>query len=332
MALLNGALAGPVQNGFVTSRLQLERIEEAARIVDPVFLQSPQFRVESLEQVLGCRVVLKVEVLNPVRSFKGRGACYIASEIAPGIPLVCASAGNFGQALAYACRARGIELIVFASVNADKFKVERMRSFGAEVRLVGIDFDAAKIAARAFSQQEGGRFVEDSRDVATCEGAGTIGMELLRWPERLTAVLAPLGNGALLTGVARWVKAHSPETRIIGVCATGAPAMAESWRAGRLVEHSSITTIAAGIGVRVPVPEVLTDMANLVDEVLLVDDEAMVRAMKLLHEHLGLVIEPSGAVGVATLLVAPERFRQTLSAVVLSGGNLGAEEIRRWLV
>jgi threonine dehydratase len=316
----------------VTSRLELERIEEAARIIDPVFLNSPQFRAEALESVLGCRVVLKVEVLNPIRSFKGRGTCYLASRLAGRSRVVCASAGNFGQAMAYACRSRGIPLVVFASVNANKLKLDGMRSFGAELRLVGDDFDAAKVAARAYAEQEGRRFLEDSRDVATCEGAGTIGMELLRWSEPLDAVLAPLGNGALLTGVAHWMKAYSAQTQIIGVCAAGAPAMAESWQTGRVVEHPRINTIADGIGVRIPVPEVLADMAGTVEDVLLVDDEAMVRAMKLLHEYLGLVIEPSGAAGVAALLAFPERFRRGLTAAVVSGGNLSPEEVQRWLV
>ena len=131
----------------VTNRLQLERIEEAARIIEPVFLNSPQFPLEALEGVLGCRLVVKVEVVNPVQSFKGRGACYLASQIPAQTRLVCASAGNFGQAMAYACRSRGIGLVVFASVNANKLKVERMQAFGAEVRLVGQDFDAAKLTS-----------------------------------------------------------------------------------------------------------------------------------------------------------------------------------------
>jgi threonine dehydratase len=316
----------------VTCRLKLEHIDEAARLIEPVFLHSSQFRAESLERVLGCRLVLKVEVLNPVRSFKGRGACYLVSRVPMGTRLVCASAGNFGQAMAYACRSRGSELIVFASVNANQLKVDRMRSFGAEVRLAGDDFDAAKQTARTFAKQEHDRFVEDSRDPETCEGAGTIGIELLDWPEPLQAILTPLGNGALLTGVARWVKAHSPQTKIIGVCAKGAPAMAESWRSGRLVEHQQMDTIAAGIGVRIPIPEVLGDMAGLVDDVMLVTDEAIIRAMQLLHEHLGLVIEPAGAAVIAALLMAPDCFRQQLVAAILSGGNLSLEEVRRWLL
>ena len=315
----------------MTSRLQLERIEEAARIIEPVFLNSPQFRLEPLERLLGCRLVVKVELLNPIRSFKGRGACYLASQVSGNTRLVCASAGNFGQAMAYACRSRKIPLLVFASVNANKLKVERMRSLGAEVQLVGEDFDAAKLAAKAFAEREGIRIVEDSRDVATCEGAGTIGMELLRWPEPLDVILVPLGNGALLTGVAGWVKAHSPRTTVIGVCAAGAAAMAESWRTGRLIDYPNVDTIADGIGVRIPVPEVLTDMAGLVDDVLLVNDNALIHGMKLLHEHLGVTVEPSGAAAIAAVLLFPDRFRQRLLATIISGGNISQEEARRWL-
>lgn len=278
-----------------------------------------------MEGLLGCRVVCKVEVLNPLRSFKGRGASFLASQIPAGSRLVCASAGNFGQAMAYACRARGITLAVFASSNANPLKVQRMRFFGAEVRLAGQDFDEAKQAARAFAIQEGVRLVEDSLDVATCEGAGTIGIELLRWPEPLDIVLVPLGNGALLTGVARWMKAHSPQTTIIGVCAAGAPAMADSWRTRRLVEYAKTETIADGIAVRIPIPAVLADMRELVDDVVLVDDETLGRAMSLLHDHLGAVVEPSGAAGLAAVLLLADRFRQRLLAAIITGGNLCQE-------
>ncbi len=108
--------------------------------------------------------------------------------------------------------------------------------------------------------------------------------------------------------------------------------MAESWRAARLVEYSSVDTIADGIAVRIPIPEVLADMAELVDDVLLVDDDELVRAMKLLHEHLGVVVEPSGAAGMAAVMRHTDRFRQLLLAIVLSGGNLSPEQCRRWRI
>jgi threonine dehydratase len=320
-----------VYQSRVTSRLHLARIEKAMRTIDPVFLNTPQFRAESLESVLGCRLLAKIEVLNPIRSFKGRGASFFVSELPADTALVCASAGNFGQAMAYACRSRGIPLTVFAGLTANPLKVTRMRSFGAKVQLAGNDFDAAKLAARSFARETGSRFVEDSLEPATGEGAGTVGLELLRWPEPLNTVLVSLGNGALLTGIARWVKAQSPTTNIIGVCAAGAPAMAESWRKGTVVTYPAMDTIADGIAVRIPIREVLADMRGFVDDVVLVSDDAIVRAMKLLHEHLGLIVEPSGAAGIAALLTWPERFRGQFVSSILCGGNLTPEQAREWL-
>jgi threonine dehydratase len=312
-------------------RISLERIAQAATLIDPVFLNSPQFLAESLSARLGCRLVVKVETANPIRSFKGRGAEYLAAMLEGEPQLVCASAGNFGQGMAFAARKRGLSLTVFAAISANPLKIERMRALGAEVRLEGQDFDAAKLAARAFATESGARFVEDSRDVETAEGAATIGLELLRWPEPFDTILVPLGNGALLAGIARWVKAHRPTTQMIGVSASGAPAMERSWRSGRIERLEQITTIADGIGVRVPVPEALDDLAGLLDDILLVEDVTMLAAMRLAHQELGLVLEPSGAVGLAALLANGERFRGQLAATILCGGNLTPEQVRQWL-
>lgn len=315
----------------MSHRLSLAHIEQAMHVIDPVFLHTPQYRAESLDALLGCRVVVKVETLNPIRSFKGRGASYFLTQVPTGTPLICASAGNFGQAMAYACRSKGVHLIVYASVHANPLKVERMRALEAEVRLHGDDFDAAKAEAKRVAQTTNTRMVEDSLEVATGEGAGTIGLELLQWSEPLDSVLVALGNGALLTGVGRWVKAHAPTTRVIGVAATGAPAMVESWRANQLIEHTTVHTIADGIAVRIPVPEAVKDMHGTVDDALLVSDESMLTAMKLLHHHLGLVVEPSGAVGIAAILERRDQFQDQLVATIICGGNLTPQQMTQWL-
>ncbi|HEX9223147.1 MAG TPA: pyridoxal-phosphate dependent enzyme, partial [Candidatus Acidoferrales bacterium] len=122
------------------SRLSLTRIEEAVHSIDPVFLNTPQFLSEQLSGALGMRLVLKVETVNPIRSFKGRGADYFVSQLPAGSPkLVCATAGNFGQGMAYAARKRRFQLVVFAAETANPLKLERMRQLGAEVRLFGLD-------------------------------------------------------------------------------------------------------------------------------------------------------------------------------------------------
>jgi threonine dehydratase len=313
-------------------RLSSARVAAAANAIDPVFLRSPQFRAEALEAAPGCELVVKVETVNPIRSFKGRGAdWFVQSEVQPGARLVCASAGNFGQALAYACRRRGATLTVFTSLHANPFKIERMRALGAEVRMTGDDFDAAKDAARAHAGETGARMVEDGLEPAISEGAGTIALELLDWPEPLDAVVVPLGNGAMLGGMARVLADRAPATHVVAVCAEGAPAMAESFLHGAIVETARVETIADGIAVRVPIPEAVDDMRGVVDEVLLVPDEALVEAMRAAHAALGLVLEPAGAAGLAAIARHAERFAGERVATVLCGGNLTAAQVADWL-
>src|ERR1051326_3121290 len=209
------------------SSLSLERIAEAARVIDPVFLHSPQFVSDALSDRLGVRILTKVELLNPIRSFKGRGTDYFLKRDATRDRLVCASAGNFGQGLAYAAARHGRSVTIFAARSANPLKIERMRRLGGDVHLAGDDFDAAKVAARVYAEEVGARFVEDGAEPAIAEGAGSMAVELTRWPEPLDAAYIPVGNGALITGVGRWIKAESPGTQVIGVCASGAPAMLE---------------------------------------------------------------------------------------------------------
>lgn len=312
-------------------RISLDRIAQAARTIHPVFLHTPQYLSERLSAGFGCHLTLKIETINPIGSFKGRGASFFLQN-SPTSPLVCASAGNFGQAMAWVCRALDRPITIFASVHANPLKVQQMKSFGAKVVLQGEDFDEAKAAASAWAGLTGARFVEDGRIPEISEGAGSIAVELLAQNETFDAVLIPLGNGALLNGMARWIKTHAPATRVIGISSKHASAMHDSWKAGRIIEHSTAHTIADGIAVRVPIPEAVADMSGIVDDVLLVQEASILTAMKLLFEDERLIIEPAGAVGVAALLEHPSLAGYGRVATVLCGGNLTQEQIRKWLI
>lgn len=312
-------------------RLKIENIREAARVIDPVFLNTPQYHADSLSRSLGTKILVKVETANPIRSFKGRGAEYLASKLPGGAKLLTASAGNFGQAMAYACGRRGIDLTVYASVNANPFKLERMRMLGAAVVLHGEDFDEAKIEAKRVAHATGVRMIEDGFDPETGEGAGTIGMELAECKEGIDAVLLPLGNGALACGVGRYLKEVRPEIRVVAIQSEGAPAMLDSWRQKKVVSFDTISTIADGIGVRIPIPECVRDMDGIIDAGIFVKDASLIEAMRLAHEHLGIVLEPSGAAGLAAILENRDRFAEQTVAVVLCGGNLTPEQVQLWL-
>ncbi|MEU4738840.1 pyridoxal-phosphate dependent enzyme [Actinosynnema sp. NPDC023658] len=299
--------------------IDLDNIARAAETIDPVFRGTPQYVDEQLCEALGRRVLVKVETVNPLRSFKGRGADFLGATLPPGRTVVCASAGNFGQAVAYVGRRRGFGVEVFVSSAAVPDKVRRMRSLGASVVEVPGDFTGAKAVARAHAERVGAVFVEDGRDVAVTEGAGSIAVELLGAGHAFDTAVIPVGDGALITGMARWIKEHSPGTRIVGVCAEGAPAVARAW-AGRPAGDTPIDTIADGIAVRVPVPAAIPRLRALVDDMLLVPDDAIRDAMALARGALGLVLEPAGAIGLAAIAVADVPGESI--ATVLTGGNV----------
>jgi len=317
----------------VDASISYEGIREAAQLIDPVFRDSPQFVSEPLSARLGVEVVLKVESVNPIRSFKGRGTEYLLEKLDPNPHgFVCASAGNFGQGMAYAGRKRGVPITVFAALTANPMKIERMRALGARVELVGDDFEAAKDAATRHAEQTGAFYVEDGLLGAIGEGAGTIAAELTRMEGTLDAVVVPLGNGSLINGIGTWLRRESPATRVIAVCPAGAPSMEISWREHRLVETKKVETIADGIAVRVPVAEALDIMRATVDDVMLVSDEQIIEAMRWLHQDTGLVVEPAGAAGVAAIAVRKAEWKGKRVATPLTGGNLTPEQYRRWLV
>ncbi len=313
------------------AQLSKDGISQAYEKINPLFLNTPQFELDTLNNALDNRIVLKVETLNPIRSFKGRGADYFVKQRATEAPFVCASAGNFGQGMAYACRQQQLPLTVFAAETANPLKLERMRQLGAEVQLHGADFDTAKQAAKTFATDNQQTFVEDGRDTEISMGAGTIGLELSRHPTPLDGLLIPIGNGALVNGIGTWYKAARPATQIIGIVADGAPAMDESWRQQRVVTTDTVNTIADGIGVRIPVPKALDVMTTTVDDILQVSDTATLDAMRLIHQLAGIVLEPAGAVGIAAAMVHREKFSDKTLGIVLCGSNLTKAQMKAWL-
>ena len=312
--------------------ISVANIDQASSRIDPVFRDTPQFVSEPISEWLGVETLLKVEFVNPIRSFKGRGADYLVQrlgeEAAGG--LVCASAGNFGQGMAYACRKAGRKITVFASRSANTLKVERMRALGAQVVLEGGDFDAAKAAAKRHASGSGARYIEDGLLGPISEGAGTIAVELGRLENPLDAVFVPLGNGALVNGVGTWMKHASPRTKVIAVCSSEAPAMEMSWREGRPISAPA-GTIADGIAVRVPVPEALEIMRHTVDEVMVVPDSEILEAMRMLFMLAGFAVEPAGAAGMAAIAQRRNEWAGKRVATPLCGSNLTAEQLHAWL-
>ena len=302
-------------------------------MIDPVFLDTPMYPCDALGRALGCTVSIKLETANPVRSFKGRGTELVASMLAGQgrTDVVCASAGNLGQALAWSAGRRGIHVTVVASRWAPVAKLDRIRALGAALELVDGDFEAARERATTIAQRDGVRLVEDSLDLETCEGAATIGLELAAAAAQFDAVLIALGGGAMATGVGHVLKTHAPAAEVICVQPSGAPAMTLSWRARRVVTTDSADTIADGVAGRYPIPAVLDDLLVVADDAVLVQEASIVAGLRLLLEHAGLVVEPSAALGVAAVLEDRERFAGRHVVVIICGSNVDLDAYRRWI-
>ena len=315
------------------SRLNIERIQAARRMINPIFLDTPLYRCEALEPALGCAVSIKLETANPVRSFKARGTELAASQLADNghQGVVCASAGNLGQALAWSGRDRGLDVTVVASRFASALKLNRIRALGAELELVDGDHELARDRAAAIAAERGIRLLEDSLDIETCEGAATIGLELANTDVAFDAVLIALGGGALATGVGHVMKAAAPEVEVICVQPLGAPAMTHSWRERRVVTTDSTNTIADGVAGRRPIPAVLDDLLLIADDAVLVQEASIITGMRMLRDHAGLVAEPSAALGIAAILENHDRFARRHVLTIVCGSNVDPDAYHRWI-
>jgi len=318
---------------MLKTRLDLGRIRAARDVIAPVFLASPLYQCDALGSQFGCTVSIKLETANPVRSFKGRGTELVASSLADqgAAAVVCASAGNLGQALAWSGRRRGLDVTVVAPRQAPAVKLDRIRSFGAHLELVDGDFEAARERAATLARQRGVRLVEDSLDIETCEGAATIGLELVSAVSTGDAVLIALGGGAMATGVGHVLKALAPGVEVVCVQPLGAPAMTLSWRERRVVTTDSTDTIADGVAGRYPIPAVLDDLLQVADDALLVREASIVTGMRMLLEHAGLVVEPSAALGIAAVLENPDRFAGRHVVTIICGSNVNLDAYHRWV-
>lgn len=281
----------------------------------------------ALSERAGAPVALKAENLQRTGSFKLRGAlakiAALGEECAAGV--VTASAGNHGQALAYAARARGIRCVVFMPEQAAISKVEAATALGATVHMTGETVEESLGAARAAAATEGLAFVHPFDDPVVIAGQGGLGLELLEQVPDVSTVVVPVGGGGLASGVAIAVKSQRPEVRVVGVQVETCAPFVASLEAGRPVAVESAMTIADGIAVKRPGQKTLPLIERWVDELVVVGEDDVAEAMVFLLERAKLVVEGAGAVGVASLLAGRLALRGGGTAVpILSGGNVDA--------
>jgi threonine dehydratase len=310
----------------VAAEPTVDDVDRAAAAGANVIRETPVLSSQTLGDRTGATVALKAENLQRTGSFKLRGAlAKIASlpdeECRLGV--VTASAGNHGQAVAFAARARAVHCEVFMPAAASISKAEAARALGAQVRLIGVTVDDSLAAARERASDGGLAFVHPFEDPAVIAGQGGLGLELLTQVPAMARVLVPVGGGGLASGVAVAIKSQRPDVEVIGVQVDTCAPFPASLAAGEPVAVDSALTIADGIAVKRPGRLTLAMIRRWVDRIVVVAEDEVAEAMMFLLERAKLVVEGAGAVGVAALLSGHVSGRGPgTTAIVLSGGNV----------
>jgi len=310
----------------------ISTIREAQKFLAKYFARTRLIAAPFLSQRTGRNVYLKLETELPTGSFKVRGAFYaLAERMKKGSvrEVVASSTGNHGAAVAYAAKEFGIGAKIFLPANCNPVKRGRIAGLGASiVESGGSDLASAFELASEYAKQPGVYFLNDATDVDLPAGPATIACEVLEQLPKTTAILVPMGDTALIRGIAAAAKQLAPSVRIVGVQAERAPAYYLSWKEGKVVGTETCDTIADGLATRTPEAANVRDIRNFVDDVVLVSEEQMLRAIEtlLVEEHL--VAEPAGAASTAALLKSSDGCGEC-PALIVSGANASPEVLKK---
>ncbi len=286
---------------------------------------TPLEHSKSFSAMSGANVFMKLENMQSTGSFKVRGAynklCTLKTdELSQGV--VCASAGNHAQGVAFAAKILEIKATVFMPVFTPPLKVIATRSYGAEVVLEGESFDDAQAAAMQFQKETGAVIIHAFDDPYIIAGQGTIGLELFQANDSIQDVLVPIGGGGMISGIAIALKEMKPDIRIIGVEAAGAQSMKNALKKGKPEKLAYMQTIADGIAVKTPGNLTFEAAKKYVDDILLVDDAEIAHATYLLLQRAKILAEPAGVAAMAAVLQKRPDFKGRNVVPVISGGNI----------
>jgi threonine dehydratase len=312
----------------------LTDVFKARRAIAPYLPRTPVLEPAGLASALGCRAVIKCENLNPTGAFKVRGGVNLLASLGPEARargVVAASTGNHGQSIAYAARLFGTRATIFMPEAANPLKVAATVAMGAEVIQTGRDFDAARLAAEDHAARHDRRYIHSSNEPMLVAGVGTAALELLEDVPELDLIFVTVGGGSGVLGAGVVARAVNPAIRVVGVQAEGAPAVYRSWREGRRVVTETVTTFAEGLATREPFEMPLALFPALVDEMMLVDDDQIAAAIRLIVETARLIAEGAGAASVAAATIRRDELAGKTVGLIISGGNITTEQLGRIL-
>jgi threonine dehydratase len=293
---------------------------------------TPLYRYSGLSELIGANVWVKHENHQPVGAFKVRGGLNLVAHLSQeerNSGLFTASTGNHGQSIAFAARAHGVRATIAVPEGANPGKVAAMRGLGAEVVFHGADFDSAREWIAGIAATQGGRFVGSTEELLI-HGVGTYALEIIEELPEVDAIIVPVGagSGACATGIV--AKTINPGIQVIGVQSAQAPAMQMSWASGKAV-CADTNTVAEGLATRVPFENTQRIMRKYLDDFVLVDDDAIEDAVLLLLDHTHNLAEGAGAASLAAAVKLKRRLAAKNVVLVMSGGNLSVEQLRRLL-
>jgi threonine dehydratase len=298
--------------------------------VHGVLRPTPLFHWPGLSELLGARFFLKHENHQPVGAFKVRGGINLVESLTPeeqAAGIWGVSTGNHGLSLAFAAARRGVACTIVVPRGNNPDKNHAMRLLGANLIEHGRDFDEARQHVEHLVQQRGGRYVHSANEPLLIAGVGTMACEIFDSLPDPDAILVPIGLGSGVCGTCLVAKQRRPQTTIIGVQATGASAVVESWRSGRWIEHPQVATFAEGMATRVPAEMTLAIMRQWLDDAILVSDQELRQAVYQILKHTHNLAEGAGAAAFAAAFQQRERFRGQTIVGILSGGNLNLAEL-----
>ena len=306
----------------------IKNIQKAKDIVRDVALITPLQRNERLSEQYDANVYFKREDLQPIRSFKLRGAyhkIYKLSDAERKLGIVCASAGNHAQGVALACNKLGIKGTIFMPVPTPKQKLNQVRMFGGEnieTRLVGDTFDDAYAAAQLFKDQSNSIFIHPFEDKDVVIGQATLALELIEQSQDpIDYILVPIGGGGLISGVLHVFKTLSPNTKVIGIEPEGAPAMQQSLENGKNTELNSIDPFVDGAAVRKVGNDAYDLCDKYLDKLVLVSEGKICQSILKLYNREAIVVEPAGAMSTASLKMIGEEIKGKNVVCLICGGN-----------
>ena len=303
--------------------LTLEAFEDASEVVKEATQETKLVFSQYLSNQTGNKVYLKPENMQFTGAYKVRGAYYKLSTLSDEDKkkgLITASAGNHAQGVAYAASKNGVKATIVMPTTTPLIKVNRTKSYGAEVVLYGDVYDEACAYAYELAEKEGYTFVHPFDDLAVATGQGTIAMEIFKELPTVDYILVPIGGGGLATGVSTLAKILNPNIKVIGVEPEGANCLQESIKAGEVITLPSVSTIADGTAVKTPGTKIFDYLKNNLDDIITVPDEDLVVSFLDMVENHKMVVENSGLLTVAALKYLNVTGKKIVS--ILSGGNM----------